>query len=128
MQSKSKTTNFVNYDNPNDVVESLFSRYQSDLETSMRERESDFFPIQFNCCIKIVAIYILNLKTEDEKCFQYPVTVALSYGETESSPGRVLSIKPFMNKYNWDEIKYPSNIDDLKTFGKNNSTIVLNIL
>ena len=32
--------------------------------------------------------------------------------------GRVLKIKPFINKYNWDRTKYPSNIDDWKTFEK----------
>ena len=33
-----------------------------------------------------------------------------------------------MNKCNWNGIKYPSKIDDWKTFEKNNSIIALNIL
>ena len=37
-------------------------------------------------------------------------------------------IKPFINKYNWNGIKYPSKIDDWKTFEKNNPTIALKIL
>ena len=37
-------------------------------------------------------------------------------------------LKPFINKYNWNEIKYPSKIDVWKTFEKNNLTIALNIL
>ena len=28
----------------------------------------------------------MNLKNTDNKCFQYVVTVALNYGETESHP------------------------------------------
>ena len=38
-------------------------------------------------------------------------------------------LKPFINKYNWKGINYPSKIGDLeKTFEKNNPTIALNIL
>ena len=33
---------------------------------------------------------------------------------------------PFINKYNWNVIKHPSNIDDWKSFEKNNQTISLN--
>ena len=33
-----------------------------------------------------------------------------------------------MNKYNWKGINYPSKIDDLKSFEKNNPTIAINIL
>ena len=42
--------------------------------------------------------------------------VALNYGEIESHPERVSNIKPFINKYNWKGINYPSKIDDCKTF------------
>ena len=69
-----------------------------------------------------------NPKNEDDKCFHYVVTVALNYGETESHPERVSNIKPFMNKYNWKKINYPSKIDDWKSFEKNNPTIARNIL
>ena len=70
----------------------------------------------------------INPKNEDDKCFPYAVTVALNYGETESHPERVSNIKPFVNKYNWKGISYPSKIDDWRTFKKNNPTIALNIL
>ena len=54
--------------------------------------------------------------------------VALNYGEIELHPERVSNIKLFINKYNWKGINYPSKIDDLKTLGKNNPAIALNIL
>ena len=64
----------------------------------------------------------INAKNTDGKCFPYSATVALNYEEIESHPERVSSIKPFINKYNWKGINYPSNIDDWKTFEKNNPT------
>ena len=36
--------------------------------------------------------------------------------------------KFFINKYNWNGIKYPSKLDDWKEFEKNIPTIALNIL
>ena len=54
--------------------------------------------------------------------------VALNYRGIESHPERVSNIKPFINKYNWKGINYPSKIDDWRTFEKNNPTIAINIL
>ena len=71
---------------------------------------------------------IRNLKNKDDKCFQHVVMVVLNYRVIESHPERVSNIKPIINKYNWNGIKYPSKIDDWKTFGKNNPTIDLNVL
>ena len=71
---------------------------------------------------------IINPKNTDNKSFQYAVTVALNYEEIESHPEGVSNIKPFINRYNWKGINYPSKIDDWKTFEKNNPTIALNIL
>ena len=50
----------------------------------------------------------MNPKNTDDKCFQYAATVALNYGEIESHPERVSSIKPFIGKYNWEEINCSS--------------------
>ena len=69
-----------------------------------------------------------NPKNEDDKCFQYVVTVALNYGEIELDPERISNIKTFINKYNWRGINFPSEIDGWKTFEKNNLTVALNIL
>ena len=69
-----------------------------------------------------------NPKNEDDKCFQYEVTVALIYEEIKFDPERVSNIKPFIKKYNWKGINYPSKIDDWKTFEKNNLTIAFKSL
>ena len=41
---------------------------------------------------------------------------------------RITKIKPFINKYNWEGINFPTEKDDWKKIEKNNVTIALNIL
>ena len=44
-------------------------------------------------------------------------------------PQRISKIKPFIDEYNWKDIKFPSNLKDWKKFEQNNNnTIALNIL
>ena len=38
------------------------------------------------------------------------------------------SPKPFIDKYNWEGINYPSEKEDWKNFEKNNLTIAINVL
>ena len=70
----------------------------------------------------------INPKNTDDKCIQYAATVVLNYQEIKSNPERVSVIKPFINKYNWNGINYPSKIDYWKTREKNNPTVAFNIL
>ena len=65
----------------------------------------------------------LNPKNKNDKCFQYAATIILNYGEIKWNQERVSNIKMFINKYYWDGIKYPSEIDNSKTSAKNNPTI-----
>ena len=70
----------------------------------------------------------INPKNKADLCFQYEVTVALNYEKIKWNPEKFSNIKPFINRYKWKMINYPSKIDDLKTFEKNNTTIALTIL
>ena len=70
----------------------------------------------------------INLKNTDDKCFQYAATVALNYKEIKWNPEKVSNIKQFLNKYDLEEINYPSKADDWKTFEKNDPKIALKIL
>ena len=45
---------------------------------------------------------IVNKK--DNKCFQYATKVALNYEKNGKRPERITKIKPFIEKYNWEEI------------------------
>ena len=42
----------------------------------------------------------INPKNKDDKCFQYALTVALNYEQTEKDPQRISKIKPFIDQYN----------------------------
>ena len=69
-----------------------------------------------------------TLTNKKNKCFQYAVTVALSYDEIKKDPQRTTKIKPFINKYNWEGINFLSQEDDWKKFEKNNVAIAVNVL
>ena len=70
----------------------------------------------------------INPKNKNHKCFQYAVTVPLTYVEIKWNPERVSNIKLFVNKCNWKRINYSSKTDNWETFEKNNSAVALNIL
>ena len=51
-----------------------------------------------------------------------------NHKEIKKDPQRITKIKPFINKYNWEGINFPSEKDYWKYFEKNNLTIALNVL
>ena len=78
--------------------------------------------------IKNKQVTINHISKKDNKCFQYAVTVALSYEEIKKDAQRITKAKRFRNKYNWEGINFPSEKDHRKKFEKNNVTITLNVL
>ena len=70
----------------------------------------------------------INPKNNDDKCFQYALTVALNYEQTKDYPERISKIKLFIDKYNCKEIYFPSHKKDWKKSESNNKSIALNIL
>ena len=68
-----------------------------------------------------------NPKNNDNKCFQYAVTLALNLDKIKKDTQRVSKIKPFIEKYNWEDIDFPSTSKDWKKFECNNE-VALNIL
>ena len=69
----------------------------------------------------------INPKNNDDKCFQHAVTLALHLDNIDNHPERISKIKPFINKYNWKDIDFPSTSKDSKKFESNNE-VALNIL
>ena len=59
--------------------------------------------------IKDKKVTINTVNEKDNKCFQYTVTVAASYSETEKKKAQwIRKIKPFISKYKWEIINFPS--------------------
>ena len=69
----------------------------------------------------------VNKKNNDNKCFQYAVTLALNIDKINDHPERISKIKPFIEKYNRKDIDFPSTSKDWKKFELNNE-VALNIL
>ena len=70
----------------------------------------------------------INPKNEDDKCFQYALTVALNHEQIKNNPERISKIKPFIDLYDWKEIHFPFTGKDWRKFESNNISIALNIL
>ena len=54
----------------------------------------------------------INPKNNDDKCFQYAVTLALDLDKIRKDPQRVSKVKPYIEKYNWEDIDFPSTSKD----------------
>ena len=78
--------------------------------------------------IKIKKATINSISKNDNKCFEYVVTIALNNKEIKKDPQRISEIKTSVGKYNWKEKIYLVGKNDWKTFEKSNLTIALNVL
>ena len=71
---------------------------------------------------------IINPKKNDDKCFQYAITLALNHQYIKHSLQEIYSIRPYIKKHDWNEIKIPSHKRDWSKLEKNNKTIAINVL
>ena len=51
----------------------------------------------------------INLKNNDDKCFQYVLTVGLNHEQIKKNPQRISKIKAFIDQCNWKGIDFPSH-------------------
>ena len=136
-------------DDNDDIIEQLFEsllqKYEENLQNKMRGSEFEFDGVNFlyydfnKTSINRGGSYIdspkwlknekstINSKNNDDKCFQYAKTLALNLDKVKKDPQRVSKIKPFIEKYNWEDIDFPSTSKDWKKFECNNE-VALNIL
>ena len=105
-----------------EIFKSFLQRYQEGLEESMRGSEfifdsADALYYDLNkISLSRGGSYIdspkwlknkkttINPKNNDDKYFQYALTVALNHRQIKNNPGRISKIKPFIDQYNWKEI------------------------
>ena len=130
-----------------DLFESFLQKYQEGLEESMRGSEfvDDSVDVLYYNLNKVNlsrgGSYIDSPKwvknkratinppnKNDDRCFQYAVTVALNHEQIKDHQERISKIKPFIEKYDWKEIDFPSQGKDWKKIESNNKSIVLDIL
>ena len=136
-------------DDNDDIIEQLFEsllqKYEENLQNKMRGSEFEFDGVNFLYCdfnktsMNRGGSYIdspnwlknkkstINPKNNDDKCFQYAVTLALNLDKIKKDPQRVSKIKHFIEKYNWEDIDFPSTSKDWKKFECKNK-VALNIL
>ena len=107
-----------NYEIIEQLFESLLQKYEENLHNKMRGLEFEFDDVNFlyydfnKTSINRCGSYIdspkwlenkkstINPKNNDDKCFQYAVTLALNLDKIKKDPQRVSKIKPFIEKYN----------------------------
>ena len=66
--------------------------------------------------------------TNEDNCFQNALNDSLDYQTIKTHPERISKLKPYINQYNWKDIKFPSDKEDWKKFEQNNKEIALDIL
>ena len=149
MYTRSDNEEFMNGDDTDEVIKSLFKSFLQRFEENWQEkmRGSDFefdginfFYYNFNkTSIYRGGSYIdspkwlknkkstINPKNNDLKCFQYATTLALNFDNTNNHPKKISKIRPFIDQYNWKDIDFPPTNKDWKKFELNNK-VPLNIL
>ena len=50
--------------------------------------------------------------TNEDNCFQNALNYALDYQRIKKDPQKVSKFKPYINKYFWKDIKFPSYKED----------------
>ena len=66
--------------------------------------------------------------TIEDIFFQNALNDSLDYQKIKKNSQKISKLKPYINQYNWRDIKFPSDKEDWKTFEQNNKEIALNIL
>ena len=149
MYTRSDNEKFMRSDDTNEIIKLLFElflqRFEENLQNKMRGSEFEFDGINFLYYdFNKTSIYrggtykdspkwlknkksTKNPKNNDDKCFQYAVTLALNLDNINKHPQRISKIKPFIDQYNWKDIDFPAKSKDWRKLELNND-IALNIL
>ena len=136
MYTRSDNEEFMNGSDTDEVIKLLFEsflqKYKENLQEKMKGSDFEFDGVNFlyydfnKTSINRGGSYIdstqwlknkkstINPKKNDDKCFQYAVTLALNLNSLDNHPERISKIKPFINKYNWKDIDFPAMSKDWK--------------
>ena len=122
LSTRSDNIEIIFADDNDDIIEQLFEsllqKYEENLQNKMRGSEFEFDDVNFlyydfnKTSINRGGSYIdspkwlkdkkstINPKNNDDKCFQYAVTLVLNFDKIKKDPHRVSKIKPFIEKCN----------------------------
>ncbi len=66
---------------------------------------------------------VVNMKNDDNQCFKWAVTRALNF--IDSNTERVTKeLREQTKKYDWSNIEYPTKVDDIHIWEKNNNILI----
>ena len=107
-------------DDKDDIIEGLFKsfiqKYEENLQNKMKRSDFEFDGVNFlyydfnEISLNRGGFYIsspnwlkdkksmINPKNNDDKCFQYAVTLALNLDNIDNHPERISKIKPFIDQ------------------------------
>ena len=151
MHTRSNAEEFMNGSETEEIIESLYRSLLQNYSDNLQEKMKGFdfvfnginyFYFDFNrVSISKRGSYIespkwlkdkkstVNQKNNDYKCFQYATTLGLNFDKVTIHPERITKkIKSFINKYNWNDINFPTNRKDWNRFEVNNKNVARNIL
>ena len=148
MHTRSDNEEFMNGDDTDEIIKGLFEsflqKHEENLQNKMKESEFEFDGVNFlyydsnKISLNRGGSYIdspiwlkdekstINPKINDDKCFQYAVSLALNLDKIKKDPQRISKIKPFIDQDNWKDIDFPSTSKNWTKFELNNK-IALNI-
>ena len=115
---RSNNEEFMNGDDTDEIIkgrfESFLQKYEENLQNKMRGSDFEFDGVNFlyydfnKISLNIGGSYIdspqwlknkkstINPKNNDDKCFQYAVSLALNLDKIKKDPQRISKIKPFI--------------------------------
>ena len=132
MHTRSDNIEITIGDDNDDIIEELFKsfiqKYEENLQNKMRGSDFEFDGVNFlyydfnEISLNRGGSYIdsqkwlkdkkstIDPKNNDDKCFQYAVTLALNLDNIDNHSERISKIKPFISQYNWkDPYEYMDN-------------------
>ena len=136
MHTRNDNEEFMNSDDTDEIIRGLFEsflqKYEENLQNKMKGLEFEFDGVNFLCydfnkiSLNRGGSYIdspkwlkdkkstINPKNNDDKCFQYAVTLALHLVKIKKDPQRISKVKPFIDQYNWNDTDFPSKIREIR--------------
>ncbi|WP_215897484.1 hypothetical protein, partial [Acinetobacter baumannii] len=104
----------------NRIVEMYYHCHKVDLTRGSSYVDLPDWLRNKKCCI--------NPKNEDEECFKWAVIATLHHAEIGKHPERISKLEPYVGRYNWGGIEFPTPKNHWVKFERQNPEVALNIL